>query len=459
MRTSRWLVALAAVFGAGLWLGRVQGPGPGDAGVAAAAPSSRPVVSPSAANALPGFDDPSLAELCATVTLTAEQQQMIGVRTDTVQRTAGARTLRLFGRVAPDESRVHVLNAGAEGFIREVAPVATGAAVRKGQWLATFSSPEARSPIQSYLITLDTLERTQRGNGDAPPPAQLTAARSSMQLAYDRLLSIGISPAQIEEIERSRLDLPSHLRIAAPADGIVLARHVSPGQKFSRGSEWYRIADLSRVWVVADVFEGDAHALTPGSPARVTVPGTDQTLPATVSQLLPQFEAGSRTMKVRLEVANPRLVLRPDMPVDLTVQVQVADTLAVPTDALVDAGLRKMVFVERAPGTFEPRRVRTGRRLDGRVEIIEGLMPGERVVIAGTFLIDSESRLRAGAEGQGAHAGHGMAAPSARDPSATGASGRTVASPSTHAHTHDTAAPSHTAHERASTAPTSRDPR
>lgn len=459
MRNGRWLLAVGAVFVAGLALGRWQGARPAPEGGAALAAqlaalpptAAGRVANPSGAQApaLSALDDPSLAELCTTVTLTTEQQQMIGVRTGLVQRLQGQRTLRLFGRVAADESRLHVLNAGSEGFIREVAPaVTTGSAVRKGQWLATFSSPEARSPIQAYLITLESLERAQRGGGDAPP--QMAAANASLNLARDRLVSLGLSQAQIDEIGRSRIDLPTHLRITAPVDGIVLERHVSIGQKFSKGTEWYRIADLSRVWVVAEAFESDAHLLKPGMRAQVTLPGTDQTVTATVTELLPQFDAATRTLKVRLEAPNPRLALRPDTPVEVMLSATTGEALAVPTDALVDSGLRKMVFVERAPGTFEPRRVRTGRRFNGQVEVLEGLMAGERVVVAGTFLVDSESRIKAGAGNLHAAHGHSMAE---GPPAAAGGAAARAAPP------HDHAAPPRSTHDHAAPAPAARDPR
>jgi RND family efflux transporter MFP subunit len=286
---------------------------------------------------------------------------------------------------------VYRIDVGIDGFIRELSSVTTGSHVRKSDWLATLSAPEARSPIQSYLVTLDVLDRTRKG-GDNQTAIDLASA--SVQQTIDRLLTLGMSSVQIDEIRQTR-QVPHTIRIAAPADGFVLARHVSVGQKFERGDELYRIADLRRVWILADVFGPEAEDVRPGMVARVSLPGRRRSFDARVSRdVLPQFDAASQSVKVRLEAGNPDYLLRPDMFVDVDLVITLPPTISVPADALLDTGLKKTVFVERSAGVFEPREVETGWRFGGRVQIINGLVPGDRVVVSGTFLLDSESRLR-----------------------------------------------------------------
>jgi membrane fusion protein, copper/silver efflux system len=330
-----------------------------------------------------------------TVNISPEKQQLLGVQLRPVERAAGTHMLRLLGRVAADETRVYKLIAGLDGAMREVAPVTTGSRVEKDQWLATYFSLETRIPIQAYLSALDVLDRAARVGETA---GQVKAADTGSQLSIERLKNLGMSVTQIEEIRRTR-DVPLTVRIHAPANGFVLARNVSPGQNFEKGAEWYRIADLSRVWILADVYVNEAHYLRAGVQAQVTLPEQRTSFPAKISEVLPQFDANSRTLKVRLEADNPGFVLRPDMFVDVQLPIALPPAITVSTDALLDSGVKKTVFVDRGEGIFEPRAVETGWRLGDRIEIVHGLEPGERVVVSGAFLLDSESRMSLAASG------------------------------------------------------------
>jgi Cu(I)/Ag(I) efflux system membrane fusion protein len=318
-------------------------------------------------------------------------QQLTGVRVSPVEETAATRTLRLFGRVAPDETHVYSVNAGVDGYMREVSPVATGTHVDKDQWLATFSAPELRQPLQSFLVTLGIQDRGKQSGDDSP--AQIIANNGASQLAGDRLLNLGMSAIQLDEIRRTR-EAPTDIRILAPAAGFVIARDASPGQKFTRGTEWYRIADLREVWILADVLENDVQYLRRGARVDVAVPGRGTTFPAHVASVLPQFDAATRKLRVRLEAANPDYTLRPDMFVDVEVSIAMPRAVTVPSDAIVDTGLAKTVFVERGAGTFEPRQITTGSRVGDRVIVEKGLTTGERIVVSGTFLVDSDTRTR-----------------------------------------------------------------
>ena len=194
--------------------------------------------------------------------------------------------------------------------------------------------------------------------------------------------------------------LTSTYKLTSPVTGIILARNVSAGQRFDKGFEFYRIADLSSVWVVANVFENDARLLRDVSGATVRYLG--RTFPAHMSAVLPEFDPSTRALKVRLEVANADYELRPDMFVDVDFKVNVHSAIMAPVGAVMDTGLRKAVFVDRGNGFFEPRKVETGARLGDSVIITSGLTPGERIVVSGNFLIDSESRLQLAAAPAGA---------------------------------------------------------
>jgi RND family efflux transporter MFP subunit len=331
-----------------------------------------------------------------SIYVSIDKQALSGVQIGAVQRAAGRERVRLYGRVAADETRQYRINVGIDGYVRDVSAATTGSRVVKGEWLATVSAPDLRTAAQAYLVTLDIVDRSRKA-GDSQ--AQLDIASAGVQQAMDRLLTMGMSPVQLEEIKRTRL-LPASMRITAPADGFVLARSASIGQRIANGDELYRVADLGHVWVMADAFGSDVDYVAPGLEARVSIPGRAMSLPARVSRdVPPQFDGDSQSAKVRVEVNNPSAVLRPGMFVDVDVTTARAPGIEVPADAIVDSGLARTVYVERSAGVFEPREVETGRRAAGRVEIVKGLAAGERVVVAGTFVVDAERRVRGATAG------------------------------------------------------------
>ena len=331
------------------------------------------------------------------------QQQAVGVRVGVVSRVAATRHLRTTGRVAPDENRTYPIVAAVSGWIRDAGGVATGDAVKRDQVLASFLAPEAefRNAQQSYYTTLEAFYRMA---ATQPPPAQVPSRAPShsssrgadeIERMADELRTLGVTNSQLREMGQRR-ELVRDIRVESPVDGVVLTRGVSPGLRFDRGFELYRIADLSRVWILADVYRDDLPLIRRGSAARITTAQGSQALRATVSRSEPIFDEATLTLKVRLEAANPQRALKPGMFVDVELPVDLPPALVVPADAIVDSGLRKTVFVERGHGSFEPRLVETGWRVGDDVEVTKGLEPGERIVISGTFLVDSESRMKAG---------------------------------------------------------------
>ena len=327
-----------------------------------------------------------------TVRVSPEQQQAIGVQVGLVRRSAGTRLLRTTGRVVADENRTYPIVAALSGWIRNVESVTAGDTVKKEQVLASFFVPDPQFEMaqQSYYSSLEMLYRV---GGTQPQTHESGRAVELLERVADGLRNLGVSNAQIREMARRR-EVVHDIRVESPVDGVVLKRSVTSGLRFDRGFEFYQIADLSRVWVVADVPGAQLRFVRRGVAARLTTPGESRALPATLSTSEPLFDEATQTLKVRLEAANPRAALKPGMFVDVELPMDLPAGLLVPADAIVDSGLRKTVFVDRGNGCFEPRQVQTGGRIGDEVEVTRGLSAGERIAISGTFFIDSESRMK-----------------------------------------------------------------
>jgi membrane fusion protein, copper/silver efflux system len=379
------VLCLAIAFLAGYWSRQPGGERTGSPATASQAPAA-PADSPDASSAVPG-----------AVRVSPEKQQVMGVRLGTAEHVSETHTLRLLGRVAADESRVYQINAAVDGWISQsFSNNTTGSLVKKGDPRASFYSPEFLSAQQAYIFNLNSMDRFAAADKDNPGQTQLSKA--NVQQYSDTLRNLGMDEIQIAEIAKTR-QRTVNIVIHAPAPGFIVARNITPGQKFSKGTELFKIADLRRVWILADLYENEAQHLKPGRSVKVTLPNQKKVFEARVSSTLPQFDPATRTLKVRLEADNPGYVLRPDMFVDVGLPVTFPPAVVVPADAVLDSGLRKTVFVDRGNGVFEPREVETGWRFANRVEIIKGLEPGERIVISGNFLIDSESRTELAAAG------------------------------------------------------------
>ena len=340
-----------------------------------------------------GGDGASHALPHGAVQVSPERQQAIGVRLGVVSRSAGTRLVRTTGRVAPDENRMYPIVAAVSGWVRDVEGVTAGDTVKKDQVLASFFAPDAQFEMaqQSYYAGLDML---YRATGTPLQSHDAGRALEEIERLADGLRSLGLSNSQIRQMGKRR-ELVHDIRVASPVDGVVLKRDVTPGLRFDRGFELYRIADLKRVWILADVYREQLPFIRRGASARITTAEESRALRATVSPSEPLFDEATLTLKVRLEAANPHGVLKPGMFVDVEFPVDLPPMLVVPADAIVDSGLRKTVFVDCGNGHFEPRLIETGRRVGDDVEVTKGLMPGERIVISGTFFVDSESRMKA----------------------------------------------------------------
>jgi len=337
-----------------------------------------------------GLDNPGMVEVGAA------RQQLIGVRTGEVRLDSSSHVLRVPGRIAVDDQRLYRIVAAADGWIVDLGQNTVGRFVKKNEFLASYYQKDLLATERLFLLSIPANEPLPTQTKDFSQASIRTAGSANPQFPIDSLRGLGMSDLQIEEIHRTRTASP-HVNIYSPVSGFVLTRNISPSQRFDKGTELYRIADISRVWVMTDIFEKDRQFVKPGAEATILYQG--RRLKARMSDALPQFDAQSRTLKTRFELDNPDHVLQPDMFVDVEFEAAVPPAVTVPAEAVLDSGLRKTVFVDHGNGYFEPRRVETGWRAGDRVQILKGLMAGERVVLSGNFLLDSESRMMSAAQG------------------------------------------------------------
>jgi Cu(I)/Ag(I) efflux system membrane fusion protein len=323
------------------------------------------------------------------VSITPEKQQLIGVRVEAVEKNSGSRLVRTTGRVAPDDNRVYRMMAGTDGWIQKLEDNPAGTVVKKDQMLASFYSREFRNAEQAYLGSLASIDRLKGVREDE----QGRVSDSSIRINEEQLRTLGMGEPQIRELAKTR-QVTGDITLVAPVDGIVLSRTISPQQRFEKGTEFYRVADLSKVWIIADVFSDETSALRPGTKATVLIRELSKTVTAKVSDSPPLFDATSRTLKLRLETDNPGMLLRPDMYVDVEFRTPAPPGISIPAEAVLDSGMQKIVYLETSDGVFEPRPVELGTSFGSRVTVKRGLAEGDRVVTAGNFLIDSESRMK-----------------------------------------------------------------
>jgi len=358
---------------------------------------------PSRAAPPPSFGAaPSSTMPPGAVRITPDKQQLIGVKYGLVEAMGGTRTIRAAGKVMIDETRIQHVHTKVEGWIDTVFADFTGKLVRKGDPLLTIYSPEMLATERELLLAVKGKDLMR----NSPLPAAYDQSDALLEAARRRLELWDLSEAQIDQVIGTREPI-KNITLYSPATGYITDRKAFPQLKVMPDTDLYTIVDLSRVWIVADVFEYEAPNVRIDGTARVTfqaLPG--RTFAAHVNYIQPGVDAMTRTLRVRLDMDNPGTALKPDMYADVEFQVGMAVKLTVPAEAVLDSGERKTVFVDRGNGYFEPRQVATGERTDGRIQILSGLREGERVVTSGNFLIDSESQMRAAAAGMESHDQH-----------------------------------------------------
>ena len=345
-----------------------------------------------------------------TVDLTPEMERMSGVRTALVEYMRLAREIRTVGEITYDERRVKVASAWIGGRIDKLYVDFTGVVVEKGAPLVEMYSPELVTTLREYLLALETRGRIWAGRNEEAT----SSANDLVDATRKRLLLWGITEKQLDKIARTR-EISTEMTIFAPIGGTVIHKKVNEGQYVKTGEELYTIADLSSVWAMVDVYENDIALVKLGQKVAVTAPAyPGETFTGMVSFIEPFLNTKTRSVKVRMDVPNPALELKPGMYVDALVKIpyrQEKLVLAVPRTAVLDTGVRNLVFVEIKPGEYKPIEVKVGPRAGDYVPILSGLEQGQRVAISANYLLDSQSTLSAGAsEGYGGaiggHKGH-----------------------------------------------------
>ena len=322
-----------------------------------------------------------------TIKVSLDRVQRSGVRTEPAQARVLTRALRAVGTVAIDERRVTIVTMRSDGYVEDLFVNTTGQHVQAGEPLFRVYSPDIQQALSDLLVAKSW---SPRGAADT------SGTGRSVDGSMQRLRNLGLSETRIREIRDSGNN-PRTIDWLAPAGGTVIAKRVINGQKVVAGDELYRIVDLSKLWVIADVAEGDLAEIKLGAGATVTFRAyRSQPVEGVVTFIYPEIRPETRTVRVRIEVPNPDELLKPDMYTDVVFHVEAdrAAVTSVPASAIIDNGTKQIVLVAKGEGRFEPRPVKLGRRGDGHVEIVEGLRQGEEIVTTATFLIDAESNLQ-----------------------------------------------------------------
>jgi membrane fusion protein, copper/silver efflux system len=326
-------------------------------------------------------DDPN------TVKVSLDKIQRTGVRTEKVAAMPLTRTVRGIGTVEHDESLLRIVTVRSDGYIEDLYVNKTGQHVKEGEPLFRFYSPQIQLAQADLVVSM-------RAEGAS---AKSDASRN-VEGAIQRLRNLDVPQSRIDEV-RNSLTNPRTIDWASPATGDVIEKNVIEGQRVTAGDELFRIADHARVWVVAEIAEADIAAIKVGSPATVTLRAlADEPHEGEVSFIYPEMmKPETRTISVRIELPNPEGKIRTGMYADVVFQADDGDApaLAVPDNAVINSGTRQVVLVAKGEGRFEPREVKLGRRGEGYTEITSGLQLGEEIVTSATFLIDSESNLKA----------------------------------------------------------------
>jgi len=326
----------------------------------------------------------------AAVVIPADRRQLLGVRSEPLARAPLSRAIRTVGRIVPDERLLHHVHTKYDGFVEHVYVDFIGKYVKRGEPLVSIYSPDLYATQQEYLLALKAARELGKNEGDAA-----TRGSALVDAVRQRLLLWDIRPEEIATLEKegvARRDVDLY----SDENGYVLAKVAIHGMRVTPADPLFDIADLSRVWVMADVYEADLPSIRLGMSATIeTASAPGQKLRGPVTFISPTVEPTTRTTKVRVEIENPGGRLKPDMFADVTLDVDLGSALVVPENAIIDAGARKLAFVDLGEGRYEPREVTLGARADAGFVVLSGLVAGEKVVVAANFLIDSESSLRA----------------------------------------------------------------
>lgn len=337
------------------------------------------------------------------IKISPEKVQKLGVRTEPATLRESVRTVRAVGQFQLDERRLHTVTTKFEGYIEKLHVNATGQPVKRGQPLMEVYSPELVSAQEEYLIAWNGRQSLSNGTEES-----LVGVSRLAESALKRLRNWDISDSQLQRLKKDGKATRT-LTLYSPANGVVLEKMAVAGMRFMPGEPLFKIADLSSIWLLADVFEQDLALVHVGQSVKINVNAyPEKELIGKIAYIYPTVSPETRTAKIRVELDNPSGILKPDMyaSVQLVSGHGKADALMVPDSAVLDSGTRQIVLIQRTEGLFEPREVKLGMRGNGYVEVIEGISAGDKVVVSANFLIDAESNLKA-AIGSFGHSAHG----------------------------------------------------
>jgi len=343
-----------------------------------------------------------------TVEIPLEKQQLIGARTIAASIQSLQRNIRTVGKIEYDERKLTTINAKVEGWIEKLYVNFTGTFVKRGEPLADIYSPELWATQQEFINLVRWAKRT--GNRVAESAKKTTTAQGEtskdltvllskdadalMEAARQRLKLWDISDAQIRMIEESEKPIRT-LTIYSPVSGYVLQKYAVQGMKVMAGEKLIDVSDLSTVWVLADIYEYELSVIKVGDTAKIQLsyfPGRE--LISKIDFISPTLSSETRTAQVRFSIPNTGGKLKPGMFTDVELKINLGTRLAVPDEAVIDTGLRQIVYVDKGDGYFEPRAITTGLRGEKLVEVLSGLKAGEKVASSANFLIDSEAKLK-----------------------------------------------------------------
>jgi membrane fusion protein, copper/silver efflux system len=325
-----------------------------------------------------------------TVQISPQKQQLIGVKFATVEMRPLEKVIRTVGRIDYDEKRIVTVSPKIGGWIEDLYVDFTGRFVKQGEPLLTIYSPELVSTQEEYLIAL----RAKRDLSKSPFPEVAGSGDSLAESAKRRLKLWDINDDQIKALEESG-QAKKTLTLYSPFSGFVLEKAAYKGMNVMSGVALFKLADLSVVWLYADIYEYELPFIRLGQQASVQlsyVPG--EIFTGKAIYIYPSLNPETRTAKVRFELPNPHGKLKPEMYANVEIKVYLGQKLTVPEGAIIDTGLRQLAIIDKGNGYFEPREVKVGSKVDNYYEVIKGLKAGERVVTSANFLIDSESKLK-----------------------------------------------------------------
>jgi RND family efflux transporter MFP subunit len=330
-----------------------------------------------------------------TMKISPEKQQLTGVTYGRVEYRNLKKVIRTVAKLSYDETNIRYITTKFSGWIEKLYVDYTGKLVKKGEPLFEIYSPELVSAQEEYLLALKFEKITERAN-------------SLLNSTRTRLLLWDISENQIKEIEESGKPM-RRMVYYSPFSGFVIEKNVFEGKYISAGENLYKIADISNIWVFADIYEFELPFIKMGQEAIITLPYyPGEVFRGKITYIYPSLENETRTVKVRIELKNFEFKLKPEMFGNAEIDIDLGKKLAVPESAVIDTGMRKIVFVNRGNGYIEPREVKLGHRVDEYYEVLEGLSEGEEVVTSANFLIDSESNLKSAIKGMSGEHKHGQ---------------------------------------------------